>query len=188
LKKLGKIIVLAFSHTRKKQLKQGGIYMQVRLILICALLGSLLYLSSCSTVPSLEGINRELSCDDFMNLKHIKVCEPIEVAVGDTFTVALCSNPSTGFSWSETAPISNQTVVRQIDHQLITSQPLLNSLSGTGNKEVWTFEALAGGVSTISMEYSQPWQGGDKNEWSVILTVVANDFKVIRFDTSSKGR
>jgi hypothetical protein len=55
--------------------------MQVKLILVCALLGLLLCLPSCSTAPSSGGINLELSCDDFMNLKHVKVCKALNVAV-----------------------------------------------------------------------------------------------------------
>ena len=43
---------------------------------------------------------------------------------------------------------------------------------GTAGQEIWTFKALRPGTSTISMDYSRPWEGGEKGEWTFKLTVV----------------
>ncbi|GAJ15320.1 unnamed protein product [marine sediment metagenome] len=94
----------------------------------------------------------------------------MEVSVGDSFTVTLCSNPTTGFEW-ESAKISDQTVLQQVDHKFVgpESEPL--PPPGTPGQEVWTFKALKKGTSTVSIDYSRPWEGGEKGEWTFALTV-----------------
>ena len=113
----------------------------------------------------------EVSCDDFTELRHIS--EEVEVAVGGSFTVALCSNPSTGFEWG-LAQISDQTVLQQTDHQLVMPGPEPPPSPGTPGKEIWTFKAVKKDSSTISIEYSRPWEGGEEEEWTFNLTVVVN--------------
>ena len=94
------------------------------------------------------------------------------MAVGDSFTVTLCSNPTTGFMWSESAQISDQTVLQQTDHQLVMPESEPPPPPGTPGQEVWTFQALNKGETTVSMEYSRPWEGGEKGNWTFALTVV----------------
>jgi len=110
----------------------------------------------------------EVSCDEFMNVKHIS--KEIEVNAGDSFKVTLCSNPTTGFEWSESAQIGDQAVVKQVNHKF--TAPKNKQLAGAAGQEIWTFRALQEGTTTISMEYSQPWEGGTKVEWTFELTVV----------------
>ena len=116
----------------------------------------------------------EVSCDDFMSAKHIS--KEIAAATGDTFTVTLCSNPTTGFTWSEVTVISDQTVMEQTDHGFVSPQAKGNKppAPGTSGQEIWTFKAHKEGMSTISMEYSQPWEGGEKGEWTFELTVTVD--------------
>lgn len=113
----------------------------------------------------------EVSCNDFNKEQHIK--QEAEVAVGDLFTVSLCSNPTTGFQWSESAQISDQTVLQQKEHNFIPPKDSKPPVTGAAGQEVWTFNVLKEGTSTISMEYSRPWQGGEKAEWTFELTVMA---------------
>jgi len=110
----------------------------------------------------------DVSCDDFMKQQHIS--QEVEVSVGDSFTVTLCSNPTTGFEW-ESATITDQTVLQQVDHKFISpeSEPL--PPPGTPGQEVWTFKALKKGTSTVSIDYSRPWEGGERGEWTFALTV-----------------
>jgi len=127
-----------------------------------------LCLFACSPTP--KQVPVEASCDDFMKLQHIT--KEVEAAVGDSFTVTLCSNPSTGFLWSETAQLSDQTVLQQTDHKLVMPESEPPPPPGTPGQEVWTFQTLKKGTSTISIEYSRPWEGGEKAEWTFVLTVV----------------
>lgn len=94
----------------------------------------------------------------------------INVTTGNTFTVTLCSNATTGFQWSESAQISDEAVVQQTGHEFVS--PENKGLVGAPGEEVWTFKALKKGTSTIALEYSRPWEGGEKGEWTLNLTVI----------------
>jgi inhibitor of cysteine peptidase len=146
--------------------------MKSKLILVGTVAAISLYLSACSPAP--KQVSVEVSCDAFIELQpgERNISKEVNVDVGDSFTVTLCSNPTTGFLWSETAQISDQTVLNQTDHKLVMpeSEPL--PPPGSPGKEVWTFQALKKGTSTIPMAYSRPWEGGEKAEWTFLLTVV----------------
>jgi inhibitor of cysteine peptidase len=138
--------------------------MKSKMIPVFAMLILSLGLAACA--PS-TGTSISVSCDDFNNQKYIS--KQMTVAAGDTFTVTLCSNATTGFQWSESAQISDQTVVQQIGHEFVA--PENTGLVGAPGTEVWTFKALKNGTSTIAMEYSRPWEGGEKGVWTFNLTV-----------------
>jgi len=142
--------------------------MKAKLILMCAMVAISLCLLAC--LPASKQVSVEVSCDDFMKRQHIS--KEVEVAVDGSLTVTLCSNPTTGFRWSESAQISDQTVLQQTDHKLVMPKSEPPPPPGTPGQEVWTFKALKKGTSTISMEYSRPWEGGEKGEWTFVLTVV----------------
>jgi inhibitor of cysteine peptidase len=139
--------------------------MKLRIIPALVLLILSLWLVSC--VPGTVGTSIEVSCDDFGSQPHMS--KEINVTAGNSFTVTLCSNPTTGFQWSESAQISEATVVQQLNHK---SLPPETELVGAPGKQVWTFKALKEGISTVSLEYSRPWEGGEKGEWTFDLTVV----------------
>jgi len=132
----------------------------VPLIAIC------LVLSACASSGILE-----VGCAEFYERQHIS--GNIEVAVGDEFTMSLCSNPTTGSQWSEKAVISDNEVVEQVDH-LFVGPPDEDRPPppGTPGEELWTFRAIRKGQSTVSLEYSQPWKGGEKATWTFVLIVV----------------
>ncbi len=139
--------------------------MKSKLILVCAVVAISLCLFAC--LPTSKQASVEVSCDDFMKLQHIS--QEVEVAVDGSLTVTLCSNPTTGFQWVESAQISDQTVLQQTSHKFVP--PEETGVAGAAGKEIWTFKALKKGTSTISMEYSRPWEGGEKGEWTFVLTV-----------------
>ena len=139
--------------------------MKAKLILICAVGVLSLFLFACA--PAARQASVEVSCDDFSQQNHIT--KQVEVGAGGTLTVTLCSNQTTGFMWSETAQISDQSVLQQTDHKF--EPPEGEGLMGAAGQEVWTFTALKKGTSTVSVEYSRPWEGGEKGEWTFNLTV-----------------
>jgi inhibitor of cysteine peptidase len=139
---------------------------KAKLILVCAVGVLSFFLFACA--PAAKQASVEVSCDDFSQ-PHIS--KQVEVATGGTVTVTLCSNPTTGFIWSETAQISDQGVLQQTDHKLVTPESETPPLVGAPGQEVWTFKALKKGTSTVSMEYSRPWEGGEKGVWTFNLTV-----------------
>lgn len=138
-------------------------------VFIITAISTLLF--ACAPAP--KQVSVEVSCDEFMQQQHIS--EEVEAAVGDSFIVTVCSNPTTGFQWSGTAQISDQTVLQQIDHEFVAPGGQIGCAPpapGTPGQEVWIFEALKEGTSSVSLEYSRPWEGGEKGEWTFNLTVV----------------
>jgi len=144
--------------------------MKSKPILVLSIIAISALLFACAPAP--KQVSVEVSCDEFMQQQHIS--QEVEVAVGDSLIVTLCSNPTTGFEWSETAQISDQTVLQQIDHKYVAPEAKGDKppAPGTPGQEVWTFQALKKGTSVISLEYSRPWEGGEKGEWTFELTVV----------------
>ena len=136
---------------------------KLTLILVIAAMSTLLF--ACS--PGSNQASVQVSCDDFTNLKQIS--KEVEVAVGDSFTVTLCANPTTGFEW-ESAEIGDQTVLQLLDQKFVP--PEKTGVVGAPGQEVLTLKALKKGTSSVSMEYSRPWEGGEKAEWTFELTVV----------------
>jgi len=143
--------------------------MKAKLILTCAMVAISLCLFACSPAP--KQVSVEASCDDFIKLppEERVISKEVEVAVDGSLRVTLCSNPSTGFQW-ESVKITDQTVLEQVDHEFIP--PEAKDVEGAAGKEVWTFKALKKGTSTISIDYSRPWEGGEKAAWKFALTVV----------------
>jgi inhibitor of cysteine peptidase len=109
-------------------------------------------------------------CDDFMQQKNVS--RQIEIATGYELSVYLCSNPTTGFKWSESAVISDTSVLRQTGHEFTAPKRDSTPVVGAPGTEKWTFKATKKGASTIKMEYGRPWVGGEKGEWTFTLTVV----------------
>ena len=96
----------------------------------------------------------------------------VTLSPGDPLILALDSNPTTGFAW-EIVETGDESVVQEAGHgfEAQTSGPQLVGMGGT---EVWVFKTLAEGQSTISMEYSQPWQGGIKAAQTFVVTLTVN--------------
>ena len=141
--------------------------MKSKLVLVGIMAVVSLGLLACSSVPSQVPV--EVSCDDFYEQSAIS--REATVAVGDSFTVTLCSNPTTGFQWSESAQISDQTVLEQVDSRFVSPQSEPPPPPGTPGQRIWTFQALKAGDSTVSLDYSRPWEGGEKGTWTFVLTV-----------------
>ena len=153
--------------------------MKTKTILICgmAILAALpIGVLSCSrqaenVMPPLEKPTTpdviEISCDEFATQKNITM--EVEISHPSSQIVSLCSNPTTGFQWTESAQISDETVIYQYEHNFVS--PTEEGVVGAPGKDVWTFKTLKQGTSTISLDYSRPWEGGEKGEWTFTLIV-----------------
>ena len=143
--------------------------MKSKLILICAMVAISLCLFACSSTTN--EVSVEVSCNDFYNRQHIS--KQVVVAAEGSFVVTLCSNPSTGREW-EPPQVSDKTILSLTDHERVgpKTEGDRPTAPGTPGKEIWTFKALKKGETTISMEWSQPWEEGVKAEWTFDLTVV----------------
>ena len=111
----------------------------------------------------------EVAIDEFSEDNHI--ARQTEVDVGGTLTVTLGSNPTTGFQWTEQTEISDGAVLRQRRYRVIA--PEEGGTPGASSEQEWTFSVLEKGSADVSMDYSRPWEGGEKGVWTFRLTVVA---------------
>jgi inhibitor of cysteine peptidase len=135
----------------------------MKVLLASILVAASLGLSACSAWTA----TLEIDCAEFQEDQHFTW--EVDVSPGDSVVVALCANPSTGFQWSESAVMSDDTVVRQVSHKHVPAKG--DDTVGSAGREVWTFKALSSGTSSISMQYEQPWEGGLKREWTFTATV-----------------
>ena len=132
--------------------------MKSKLVLTCTIAAILLCLLACAPAP------QEVSVDASYSGKEV------ELGVGGPLLVTLESNPgSTGFEW-ELAEISDETVLQKVDQRYEPQGE--GGMVGAPGKEIWTFKGLKKGETNISMEYSQPWEGGTKAAETFELTVV----------------
>ena len=141
--------------------------LKYRLILFCLILVLPTFAISCGTSSQGTG-SVSVSCDQFSNQNNIM--QDVSTSVGSTITVQLCSNRTTGFSWSENAQISDPSVLSQSGYNFVPPASTGGAVGVAGN-EVWTFKALKAGSSTVYEEYSQPWEGGQKAAWTFKLNV-----------------
>lgn len=141
-----------------------------RILMLTAIVVSIL-LVACAA-PAQPGAKAwvEVSCDEFYDNHYINTV--LEVQAGETFEVRLCSNPTTGFQWAENAQISDAAVLKQENHKFIGPESEPPPASGTPGQEIWAFKALKQGSSEVYLEYSRPWEGGEKGEWTCTVNVI----------------
>ncbi|MBN1374727.1 MAG: protease inhibitor I42 family protein [Dehalococcoidia bacterium] len=121
--------------------------------------------------PQAKSAMVSLSYDDFQ--KQANIVQSVNVSSGETITVTLFSNATTGYNWNENAQISDSLVLHQVDHKYVAPGNTDGKV-GVGGTEVWNFKALKAGTSTIYTEYSRPWEKGEKASWTFKLNVTVN--------------
>ena len=135
-------------------------------ISIISVIIALTILPSCSSTPL--SYNVEISCDQFNENSNYVVSETV-VDVGDKFILKLCSNITTGFEWEYV--MTSDDVVKVADRSFEEPE---GDMPGAAGVEVWTVEAVEKGTTEIQMEYSQPWEGGIKGEWTCTTIITVN--------------
>jgi inhibitor of cysteine peptidase len=130
------------------------------------LIAIVLVLTLASCFVTSRDIHVDITCDDFTE-NPTSIRNDFNIEIGDKIYIELCANPTTGFEWSY--EMSGDTAVKEEDHDFEEPE---SDLPGAPGKETWTFEGTAEGTTVISMEYSQPWDGGIKGEWTYIINVV----------------
>ncbi len=135
--------------------------MLIALVFVVAI--SLLILS---LVP--RTVSVDVSCDDLTSQGGTVSKEVKPGRFNDFLVVTLCSNPTTGFEW-ELIEISNENILQQTEQEY--ASPEGTEVAGAAGEEIWTFKILRSGEAIISMEYSQPGEGGEKGEWTFDLSV-----------------
>jgi len=102
-------------------------------------------------------------------MKQNHITRQIEITNGTSLILTLCSNPSTGYKWSETAKISDNTVIQQINHSYL--EPTDKNLIGAPGKQVWTFEGIKKGTSSVYLGYTRDETKSEMGEWTYELKI-----------------
>lgn len=92
----------------------------------------------------------------------------ISTKAGETISITLDSNPTTGYQWQLANPVDEKVL------KLISSvyrMPETNMV-GAGGKEVWTFKALSGCQTTINFEYVRPWEKDKEPAKKATFTII----------------
>lgn len=114
----------------------------------------------------LTPVTVKVSCDEFQAVKDVS--KSVKLVKHGRLEVKLCTNPSTGYEWSDSAQISNHSVLWQTSHRTTSSS---DDALGSPGQTVWEFKALDEGKSKISLEYGRSWEGSGEDNWSFSLQV-----------------
>jgi len=76
----------------------------------------------------------------------------IQVNAGQEFTIALSSNPTTGYDWEYT---SVYTVVQSLGKTYQADSPVL---MGSGGTDTFSFKANSKGTATLVFVYKRSWE------------------------------
>ncbi len=79
---------------------------------------------------------------------------PITTQRGQSFSISLASNPTTGHSWQFVLP--SGAPLTQTDHTFV---PVTTGTVGAGGTDVWTFHANKAGQTQITFNYLAPGTG-----------------------------
>ncbi len=132
------------------------------------LVGLLLTTAACSAAAGASGKDLvNIPAADFD--KQANIAREVEVKAGDTFTITLDSNATTGFQWTVQANIANESILNQKAHDYVA--PNGNALGQAGTEQ-WTFKAVNAGTTTVSLSYDHTWEGGEKGVRTFELTAI----------------
>ncbi|CAN5574930.1 protease inhibitor I42 family protein [soil metagenome] len=97
--------------------------------------------------------------------------DTISLSAGDSFTVRLRSNASTGYSWALFEAPPN---LRQIGERQYIAARVAPGHVGAGGHEVWRFEAVSPGQGDLTLDYRRPWEEDEPPASSWDITVVVD--------------
>ena len=133
---------------------------------ILILVGLLLLLPlGCSCLVTSELIEVTVPCEDFSEYPNV-VLNDFTIGVGDKVTAKLCSNATTGYSWSYT--MTGDNAVKEEDHDFEEPD---SDMVGAAGTEVWTFEGVEKGTTVIEMKYTRPWEEDAEPTWMYKMTI-----------------
>lgn len=135
-----------------------------RILLVAVLLSALLAAVACSERET----RVEVTYGDFIDDQN--ATREMSVPEGTMIDVALYSNPTTGFEW-EDADISNTAILQQVDRRFLSPRGESDPPTGSPGQDVFAFESIGKGQSTVTFHYSRPWEGGQRSVWTFTLLV-----------------
>jgi inhibitor of cysteine peptidase len=83
-----------------------------------------------------------------------------EVKTGQTFTINLEGNPTTGYTW-EPAEMDEKLLAREGEAEFRSEKKNGEQVVGAGGVITLRFKALAPGSTTLKLVYLRPWEKSD---------------------------
>ncbi len=93
--------------------------------------------------------------------------DTLTVEPGQEFAVALESNPTSGFEWSQ---VHDEDMLQLVDHAYVQEEPE-EGMVGVKGMEYFVFRALEPGNTEIGLTYSRPWEDEDAEQEKRTLQV-----------------
>ncbi|MFD2371274.1 protease inhibitor I42 family protein [Brevibacillus sp. GCM10020057] len=81
----------------------------------------------------------------------------MRVTSGQTFTLTMDANPTTGYQWFLSNPLDGRFLKLISNDYLPPAAPR----AGQGGHQVLTFHALQPGMTSIALKYCRPWENAD---------------------------
>ena len=97
---------------------------------------------------------------------------------GNTVTVNLVSNKTTGYSWQYKIRKPNVVSCVKEEYKEDAPDPRSFGAVGKGGTQQYVFEAKAPGTATVIFEHKQPWKKGKSAGARIMLIMVDNDLNV----------
>lgn len=79
----------------------------------------------------------------------------INIRVDQQFTIALDSNPTTGYRWEAQF---DESLLRLVETKFEPGEPARPGIYGVGGKERFTFQGLRQGKTYVTLSYKRPWE------------------------------
>jgi inhibitor of cysteine peptidase len=79
----------------------------------------------------------------------------ISVRSGESFTIRLEANPTTGYEWSAT--IGDEAVL-SLEKSDYAADETASGMTGSGGVQSFTFKALKSGDTTVELVYQRSWE------------------------------
>jgi len=89
------------------------------------------------------------------------------ITVGESFSICLPENPTTGYRWELDSP---DTSILKIQEDRYNSDSIMQA--GAGGVHTFIFQGIAPGTTKVSIRLRRPWEGEDSAADLFSLTVV----------------
>lgn len=97
----------------------------------------------------------------------------VVVEVGQIFTLELDSNPGTGYKWNWA--IRPDPALTRLKEEFHRTRSGTKILLGGGGMDIWVFQALKVGSTSLEIEYRRPWENKPPQRRFVLdITIIKN--------------
>ncbi len=111
----------------------------------------------------------------------------LEAEVGDTITLRLPANPSTGYLWIGSVP--DMGVLREVENRYETPEEMRGK-TGVPVVKIYSFAVVGPGEAGIKMEYRRPWEQerAPKATFDVLIRASGTESLMERMDRTETPR